>query len=303
MPNDWKVPALPAPTFGTDPAGNAYAVTQNRKGESHLGYAPKANSNSVEIKLPGKEAEASLDFLKGDLKERQSGAGVARDLLATNTQVIDALEQGAKAGGGETLKQGLRKLTQAFNIDLPATASTEQLSQALGNRLLSEAGKLKPVSNEDMKQLAKIVGSIDTDPTALTRALAFTNALALKGLSGYHEYVDYQINNLQTPYARDMFGGARIGYDLPTQLTGPMSLQLDTVRNLKNLGGDITKLRDPTGQPFDLNSRFQVDPKKGFPGIDQPKAPLTAPAAPARNWEQLSPDEKQRVLQYLQQGK
>ena len=286
-------PAEPT-QFGADSAGNQYSITHDRKKQPTLKYAPKGvQVNNV---MPGNEAKMGLDVLESGLKPREEAAIAARQIYATTSQAVDALSRGAQAGGGEAWKQTARKVIQAFGTTMPETATTEQLSQALGNTLLSEAAKIKPISNTDIATLEKIVGSISTDPTALSKALAFSQAIALDAMHNFDRYVTEQEATVANPVAKQRLAGVRIGREAPKSLTGPTDFQLSVIQAMQNAGLDISRFNDPTGVPFSQNSKFKVNPAGSFP---------TAGKAPDKivDFASLPPAEQQRILQLLQGGK
>lgn len=209
-----QVQAPPTPTFGTDPQGNTYAQTTDVKGQTKVDYAPKPGA-SVNIKLPGMEANTALDILKTDLKTRQERAQTAKEGLVGTTGAIQALNSGAQAGGLEGTKQAIRKVAQGFGIANAATAPTEQLIMNLADAVLADAKRLRPASDTDIKFLQQTRGSIGNDPTALRKMLEVSQRLHRQELENYNKWVDTQGSNLQTPYAADMFRGAKIGYETP----------------------------------------------------------------------------------------
>lgn len=297
IPVDYSVPpAVPPAVQMLDnpnmPGTKMPMVVNTGKGGIQTGTMQQGGTT---INMPGQEGQQALSFLKSDLENRQKGAASAKDTLNSNAYILDALQQGAQAGGGEGMVQALRKGLQAVGITPPATASTEQLQMALGHNILDNAKKLAPVTENDIKQLEKELGSVSTDPNALVRMLAYTQALATKGLSGFQDYVQNQTSNLKLPEAQALFTGAGMGYEPPSSLSGPQPFQMETVRNLKNLGYDITKLRDPSGQPFAADSQFHVNPTAGFSGLAQPQAPAQKPLT----IDQLSPAQKAQLLQLL----
>lgn len=213
IPKGWQPPPLPAPAFNTSPNGENYVEVKNRKGESEIKFPPKAVN--VTTKIEGKEGEKALDYLKDDLKTRQARAQAAVETLQANETARNAIASGAQMGGGEGLKQGVRKAAQAFGIEAPATAPTEQLQMALGQAVLAKARALAPVTQEDRTYLETLLGSVNTDPTALVKMLDIYDKYATKELTTYNAYVDTQSKNMESPYARDIFRGAGIGYEVP----------------------------------------------------------------------------------------
>lgn len=278
MPQGWTPPPVPDPTFGTDPSNNPYALTVNRKGEKEVKYAPKG----VSVNIPGKEGEMALDTLKTQLKTREERALAARDALRSNMVSLDAINEGAKMGGGEGVKQAIRKVAQAFNLNAPETTPTEVLAMNLGDAILANARKLAPVTGEDLRQLQGILGSINTDPSALQRALIKYNALAMKELQDYNNWVGEQSKNLKTDYARDMFQGAGIGFE---QMPPPGNTyqQMLTLQELQKRGGNVGNFAIG-GEPMDPNSTFNLKP---------PTAPQPAPV----NASPLTPQEQAELEQ------
>jgi hypothetical protein len=260
---DYTAATQKPPEFGQDAKGNSYAKVYDKNGVATIHYAPQG----LQFNMPGKEGETTLGILKEDLFKRQGSADAAKSALSSNTFALDALQNGAQAGGGEAIKQSFRKGLQAFNIQTPENTPTEQLGMALGNAVLSNAEKIRPASDTDIIILKKMVGEISTDPTALVRALAFSNALSLKTLHGYNNYVDSQKTNLKTDYARDLFSGAGIGYEVPKQLAGPIGSQFETVKHFQNLGGDPS-IFQINGEAVKPGTQFNVNPLLGMSGVE-----------------------------------
>lgn len=217
VPSQWAPPPVPPAQFGTSPSGKPYAIDYNRKGEGSLKYEPTETkvTTNVTNKIPGMEGQAVLDSLQQDLKLRRDRAQIAKESLGHNKTAREALAKGAQSGGGEGIKQSIRKVAQAFGVEAPATAPTEQLQMALGNAVLAKARALAPVTGEDVKRLEAILGSVNTDPTALTQMLEIYDQLSIRELETFNQYIDHQSKNLETPYARDLFRGQGIGYSVP----------------------------------------------------------------------------------------
>ncbi len=250
---DYTSPALPEPTFGTASDGSPYVTTTNLKGEKDVKYAPKGVQ--VTNQIPRAESRLGLDILEAGLKPREEAASAAKNVIATTNRAVDALERGAQAGGGEEYKQSLRKALQAFGTTVPATAETNELQMALGAAILTEAAKIKPISNTDIETLRSIVGSVNTDPNALTRALAFMQAESIRGLQNFEQYVSEQGSTLSDPDTRRRLAGVTVGMQLPNQLFGPPGFQMAVMQALKQGGGDVTR--------FTNTSRGQGDAKSG----------------------------------------
>lgn len=268
----------------SDPSGIRQIPMIVNKGKYGIQTGTSAgSSNNTSINLPGKEGELAISQIGKNLDDRRKQAQTAQGTLYSTSNAIDALEKGALVGGGQDWKQGARKVGQAFGVDLPETAPTEQLKEALLKGVLEHAKELYPVSNTDMKTLREMVGSIDSDPTALTRILAFGHASALRTLNGYNDYVGENQKNIH-PLVQGLFSGATSGYELPKSLFGPTGYQLEVVRQLQRQGFPINKLADPSGQPFAPDAKFGgIDPTQGFPGIQKTNPGNTPVPAQAPN--------------------
>lgn len=245
-----------------------YGIPTGRLGAQ--GTAVNVNTN-----LPNEEGKMVVSQLAKNLDERRAKAEAAKSTYAAANQALDALESGAGAGGGEAFKQTARKAAQAFGIQLPETASTEQLSMALLQGVIGQAKNLRPASDTDLKILQQMAGSVGTDPTALSKALAFAQSMAIQDLQGYSQYAAENQKSL-VPEVQNLFRGATSGYEVPKTLTGPTSYQMEVMRNLQRNGVDISQFLDPSGQPFPANAKFNIAPAKGFPGVEQKAEPNTA---------------------------
>ena len=248
-------------TTGSDGKPLPYATTVNRKGETsvhRLGGLSITNNAAQDGKI-------GVQALEGDLKPRQEAAAAAKNIYSATTRAVDALARGARAGGGQNIKQNVRMALQAFGVNAPDTAETAELGMALGNALLTEAAKIKPISNTDIETLKGIVGSIGTDPMALSRSLAYSQAIALDGLSNYSKWLQAQEGTITDPIAKQRLAGSGIGYEVPGNLSGPLQHQLETMRQMQTFGGDISRFKDPTGRPFSQGDEFKVNPAGGYP--------------------------------------
>jgi predicted RecA/RadA family phage recombinase len=286
-------PALPAPDpkgrdtvveWIPDPnnPGKQLPLTKNlgKDGFTNgvLGTVGNTTSVSLSNNMAGEEGKMAIEGIRTTLKEKGTQAAAAKRVFGSANVAIDALESGARAGGGENQKQMIRKGLEFFGVNMPETASTEQLQQGLLEGVLAHAKELRPASDTDIKILQQMVGSAGTNPTALTKALAFAQSMALKDLEGYNNYADENKKNLD-PRVQSLFTGSTSGYELPRQLTGPVSYQMEVVRQLQRQGFDISKLAGPDGKPFDPNSKFDINPIAGFPGVAGTAPPLKGATA------------------------
>lgn len=235
-------------------------VTNTGKGGIKTGQvvAPGPVIN-VATNIPTKEGELALGGQQDELKTRQSDAKVAMATIQQNRLAVEALQQGAQAGGGQDIKQTLRKVGQAFGLDLPATAQTDELQMALGKAILTHAADLRPMSDADLKFLQKQAGSINSDPTALAKMLAITSGAAIKQLQDYRSFVSTAQTNSKNPHSSALYQNGLTGYDMPKTLSGPFHHQMEVVQELHRRGGDISQF-SYKGQPFDENSSFDLSP-------------------------------------------
>lgn len=223
----------------------------------------QGNSVSVDARQASKEGEMALEELRAQLKDKRAGADSAKATLSANRVALEAINAGAKSGGGEGYKQGLRKALQAFNITLPETTSTSELQMALGNNILANARKLAPVTREDLVQLENILGSINTDPAALQKMISVYNGIALKDLQDYNRYVDFQKGNLKSDYARDLFSGAGIGYEMQPP-PGDTQQMLRAIAELQKRGGDVSQFA-VGGEQIPPDATFKLGAPAGSP--------------------------------------
>lgn len=271
---DYQGPTRKEPVVSTE--GDQKFITNYDKNGVPTKTAVGRGVNITNM-IPGNEARIAQEAFETGFKPRQEGADAAKNVLTATTRAVDALQRGAQAGGLENSKQAVRSILQGFGVNAPATAETDELRMALGNAILAEAGKIKPVSNNDMEILKTYSGQIASDPTALARMLAHSQAYSFRTLKQYGQYVDEQASTITTPAIRDRLSGAKVGYDAPKQFTGPLAHQLEVIRQLQLAGEDITGFNDPaTGKPFDPQTRIQVNPAGGYPGV---QGKLASPAA------------------------
>lgn len=270
IPGQWNAPSVPSPEFKTDPAGNPYAVTTNRKGEQNVDYAPKGVN--VSTNLASKEGEILLTRESGDLDARQAKAQAAMQELANAQRLVQVMQDGAAVGGGAGVKQTIRKVFQAFNVDTPETGPTDSAKQLLGERVLDRAKSLGAnPSNADREAIKEIVGNIDTDPTAISRLISYTTGNAIKTIQDFQSFLTTKQAGSKTGLD---YSSAGIGVKLPEALFGPQQLQLNTIQALQQAGGDISQFKDPSGQPFQSGSQFNLSQ----PTIQQkPALPNSAP--------------------------
>lgn len=233
--------------------------------------------------LPTKEGEMAIGEIGKTLDAKRTQASAANDVLAANSNAIDALESGAHTGGLQDLKQKLAGYAQAFGVNVDSYAPTQQLEMAQGQGILANMAKLRPASDSDYVALKNMVGNIGTDPTALTKAIAYSQAMALRDLQNYNGYVGENQKNLD-PKVQSLFSGAGSGYKVPADVIGPDGMKLQTMKFLKGMNGDITQFRDKSGQPYTADASFgPLDPTIGFKGINPTGQPGGSQSTPLDN--------------------
>jgi len=295
FPAEYKPPVRPGPEFGQVQGPNGqipYATTTDAKGAKDVKFAP-AGTN---INMPGNEGNAALDMLKTDLAKRQERAQAAKESLGANNLALEALNEGAKVGGLGGFQQAVRKVAQGFGLSLPETAPTEQVSMALGTAVLAKARALAPVTGEDVKRLEAILGSVNTDPAALMKMLSVYNGIAAKELQDYNRYVTEQKGSLKSDYARSLFGGAGIGYEMQAP-GGTPDQSIAAIAEMQKRGGDPSAF-NMGGTQFPKDATFDLKPLR-VPGQNQTSA--VAPADKILDINQLTPAQKAELRKLLGQ--
>lgn len=271
---DQGVPPTPrAPDIVRDPATGkpTQATTYSLKGEQDVKF-PGGISMTAEMKLPGEEGKLRLQSEQKELDEAKVNAQSAVAEIGNVARLVRAVEQGAQVGGGASVAQSARKFGQFFGVNFPATGPTDSARSALGERLLENVRKLAPVTQPDVDTVNRLVGSIDTDPTALAELSAWYTARALRSLQNYEKFVATKRSQSQS----GDYATADIGIELPKNLPGPAWFQMLTMQALADQGGDISRFGDPaTGQPMDRGSRFNLTPRAFGPNVPQPPSGVT----------------------------
>jgi len=291
---DYQVPAIPPPTFGVDEGGNRYSLTPNVKGDSDLAYAPKPLT--ITNNQPAQRSTA-YDTIKPEVDKRQEAATFAKETLQANRTAIEALNEGAKTGAGGEFFQAVRKIGAALNFDIEGKVPTEKLSMALGNHILANARKFAPVTNEDIKRLEKILGSLNTEPQNLMQMFEVMNAASIKTLQDYNAYIDTTASGFQDEY-KGILQARKQGFDVMAPGGNPTQ-QMRTMQEFVRQGGDPTQFLAPaeidpkTGQalprqPFPAGAKFDIR------GTGLPK-----PAVPSKKIADMKPDAKAAEIKAL----
>lgn len=279
IPGDYTPPP-PRKMETGEIAGNPYGLTYDNKGNPTLKFAPKG----IQVNLPGRQAELAFDTAKEDIKGWKLKADTAINLLNSNRTALEALNEGAQAGGGEGFKQAVRKVAQAFGMQDAATAPTDKLAASLGDAVLHEVAKLRPASDKDIQFLQQLKGSINTDPSALVQMLTVANAISFRDLQNFHKYMDEGVgNNLADPTVQNLFKAGKIGYDIP-QPFGSQAQKMRMLQELQARGGDVSgfKVGD---EPISPDAKFNIGNNALLP-------PQLANKVPGGNQAPLTPAEQ-----------
>lgn len=261
----------------------AHQIDTKRTGEMSGTLASPGQSISMTTNLPGSPGrekemltEANLEVFK---KDRLPQAKAAQTALGNNARIIEELEKGAQTGAFQDTKQLIAKAGTIFGVDAEKLGSIDNVKKALFENVFQKAQALRPVSNEELKILMEQVGSIDTDPQALSHILAWYNAQALKSLQ--------ELDASLAPHAKGenaaLWEGLRGGIKTPDALSGPTWFQLRTLQDLQRIGGDISRYQDSIG-PIPPDAQFNV--RGGAKGLQAPPS-ANRPKASTGGWRVL----------------
>lgn len=279
VPKTYPEPEIINRPDPNDPSGVrqvSYIKQYDKNGRQTLS---PASSMTQTVNLPGKEGELAATREQSDLSAHQGQAQNAMQILSTADRVVNALGQGAVTGGGGDLKQNARKFFQAVGIDIPETGPTDLARTQLGGIMLGQINKLgRNPTDYDEKLMQKLVGSIDTDPTALPQLLSFMTAQAHKSLQDFNDFLQIKRNSPASKTYPGLYDTADVGVRTPSSLNGPLPYQMQVVQALKQAGGDITRFADPTGKPFSADSTFDIKPNPITP--NSPSATGATPPVP-----------------------
>jgi len=254
------------PEFGQNPQGDRYVTIPDPKnGKPEFKWAPKetkvtatANANPS-IAMGKEEGEQAAKMQAENLKSTRERAIQAQNTLGDMQRLTQLVEQGAKVGSGQEYFQALRKFGDSLGIDIPSTGITQSAQQLLANNIISRAKELgHNPSNADVTFIQNAAGNLNTSPEALSEMIAYMSAVSLKGIQDFRSYLGSKENMSYLPPGT--YDPEDTGINLPSQLFGPQHLQFNTLQRLQQYGGDITQFRDPTGKPFDKNTRFNMTP-------------------------------------------
>jgi hypothetical protein len=249
--------------------GASGVLETNPQGDQSFKYEPKAQSVTVHT---GAKVDDAIDigqvqaFQKRLVEDLPSTRNVIRNSIAS----VDLLDQGAKAGGGQSVFQAIRKFGQGFGVDVPETGLTDQLRTALGENILAEARKLAPVTGNDVILLQKLIGSIDTDPQSLREIASIMLAKSL---------MTQDLHNQEVERARSVTSASPKKYDALKFERGDMPVRNQALvarayQIMQEAGHDMSKYTFDGKPVSEIGLDINFFPK---PNANQPVLPQGAP--------------------------
>jgi hypothetical protein len=228
------------------------------QGKATLGKV--GGDTNLDLKVDAKQQEnadkAAFGLVEPGIKRWQEKATAAKEVIQANGLALDAIGRGAKSGGLEGVKQALRGIAQGFNINTDKYTETTELQMAVGNAILANARKLAPVTGEDIKRLEAILGSVNTDPTALEKMLTEYNGMASKTLQDANRYFGATADNMPTPVSQGQVRNEGIGHEMIPP-PGNTSQQMRAIQTLQRQGGDPTGFAIG-GNPIEPGAQFNI---------------------------------------------
>jgi hypothetical protein len=122
------------------------------------------------------------------MKDQGVAQKAAENILAIN-KMRDAMEGGMYQGGGANLKATAANWLKGFGfiIDDETLANTGMFKSAAGKFLLDHAKELGAnPSNADAKRIDQIIGTIDTDPGAMSQMMDFMEEIARRSIHRFN---------------------------------------------------------------------------------------------------------------------
>lgn len=302
--SEYQLPTPKEPSFSSVVGPNGAQIptvtNYNMRGVPTASFGP-GPAASMQVTLPGKEAENVITSREAEIKTRKEGFDAAKTAFLDSQRAVEALQGGAQAGGGEALSQWMRKAYQFLGGNPKNLTETTNLQQAIGGQILENARKLAPVTEIDLKQLENILGSVDTDPSALEKGLAYVASKTFKYMHDFHSYLGEQTDNaartadpVTKSALQTMMAGVGVGREAPDRLFGPTTFQLELARNLSKQGYDLQKLQGlpkefladlakagPDGIRVGMDGSFPTNQKK-----------LAVPLAPEKDPAKMTAAEK-----------
>jgi hypothetical protein len=260
------------PTIVPHQINGASGVLETKPtGEQDFKYEPKAQNVTVNT---GAKVDDAIDIGRVQSLEKRlvEELPATRNVIRNSVAAVDLLDQGAKAGGGQSVFQAIRKFGQAFGVDVPETGLTDQLRTSLGENILAEARKLAPVTGNDVLLLQKLIGSIDTDPQSLREISAIMLAKSLLTQDRHNEEVDR---------ARSVTSGRPEKYDALRFNRGDLPVRNQALvarayQLMKESGHDMKGYKFDNQPVNDVGLDINFFPQLG------PQGPATPPGTPSR---------------------
>jgi hypothetical protein len=287
-----RIPAPQAPRLGVGPNGTTTVTNYNRAGVPNMSLV--GSGATTTIQLPGREAEMALARESKELTDRQEQAKTALGDLGQAQRLVQLYERGLQTGGGEEVFQAGRQFFTALGLEFPKGPLSSEAQTVFAERVANRIKEFGVTpTDSDRTYVKQMVGSLNTDPTAMGNLMAFTSAKALKGLQDFQDFV--RIKRENTRGDSRMYDTADVGVRMPTELFGTPQFQMSIVQALKQGGGDITRLNDPVSRkPFDAGTVFDLGggaiPQRTGPGAKP--APVKPADMSDAQWKRLQELEK-----------
>lgn len=257
----------------------------------------KSFQGGTQISMGPNEAQSRRAADQALIDAQRPKALGAQQMIANNNQAVEMLQQGASTGSLAETKQTIRKvLTGVFHIpadQIPETGPTENLINLLKTNLGEKAKTFggNPSNIEDVYS-NEIVGNLLTDPSALGTILGRHSGEAMKALQDYHGIIGAKQKQDTGKNYADLYEPALVGTDIPN-LVGPPQYTLSAIKQLGNLGGDVSQFemnqpnmgKGASGssvQPFSRDSKFTISPNSIVPSIGPAAATPSAAVGRAK---------------------
>jgi hypothetical protein len=185
----------------------------------------KRNINNVSVPVNLAPKAFWQDFGKGQSDALLAGhkaAQQAAETLQTINQARTQIAGGAYQGGMADIKLNAVNTLKGmgFQVDDKTLANTAALKSAMGQFLLQHAKALgSNPSNADAARIDKIVGTIDTDPGALNKALDFMEQMARRSVRTFNTQYKQAMSQQGAFSAYDMTIPEPPPFELPQQST------------------------------------------------------------------------------------
>lgn len=176
IPEGYKVPPVPEPTFGTSPTGAGYVMAKNRKGEADVKFEPKGVA--VTTNVGGEKQQVAAEKALGGevpkiLETTTANAKKAIDSIQTSDRIESLLKDpNTITGFGANTLSGLASIGTALGFQGPeAAGKTQSLLAELAGQTLNEVKRLPGAITEKERPFLEMAasGKVDWTPQAVQR--------------------------------------------------------------------------------------------------------------------------------------